>query len=74
MEYPSKAYNVKIVREPGKDPLTGIYYEKEEQSFIIEAPNLLAAYLKSQKADTIVFRGQLRRTYIDGKEYFDERY
>lgn len=67
-------YKVKIIREPSNDPITGLFYEYAEQEFEIKAPNLFAAYVKSQRIDTIVFRGQLRRTFINGAEYFDERY
>lgn len=63
-----------MVREPGADPITGSFYERAEQSFDVEAPTQFAAYVKSQLANSIVFRGQLRRTFIDDEEYFNDHY
>ena len=68
------SFRVKVVREPGNDPITGFFYDLEEQEFEIEALNKLEAYNKSLQTDTISFRGQLRRTFIDGEEYFDPRH
>lgn len=74
MDAINKTYRIKVVREPGNDPITGTFYERAEQEFDVEAPTPLAAFIRSQIKDTIIFRGQLRRTFINGEEYFDERY
>lgn len=74
MEPIIKTYSVKVVREPSKDPLTGQIVEYDEQTFEIDAASAKAAYSLSQFVCTLRFSGQLRRTFINGQEYFDERY
>ncbi|GAB3710155.1 hypothetical protein GCM10027592_46890 [Spirosoma flavus] len=74
MESIINTYQVKVVREPGYDPSASVFYDYAEQEFEVEATSILAAYLKSEKESTLPFRGQLRKTFINGKEYFDERY
>lgn len=69
----AKTYFVKVIREPGPEPITGNFYGRAEEDLEIEAPTITAAYRKSQILSTLCFRGQLRRTYINGTEYFDER-
>lgn len=72
MEPIVKAYNVKVVREPGANPLTGQLIGYDEQTFEVDATSVQAAYSLSHLVCTLRFSGQLRRTFIDGEEYFDE--
>ncbi|MFD2574632.1 hypothetical protein ACFSUS_28630 [Spirosoma soli] len=74
MEPIVKTYSVKVVREPGENPLTGQPMEYDEQSFEVDATSVKAAYFLSHLVCTLRFSGQLRRTFINGQEYFDERY
>jgi hypothetical protein len=74
MEPIIKTYSVKVVREPGENPLTGEFVEYDEQSFDLDATSVRAAYSLSHLVCTLRFSGQLRRTFVDGHEYFDERY
>ncbi len=74
MEPIIKTYSVKVVREPGNEPITSIFYEYAEQEFEVEATSFQSAFQLSQLLCNIKFRGQVRRTFIDGREYFDERY
>lgn len=74
MEPIIKTYSVKVVRNPGENPLTGQFVEYDEQSFDIDATSVRAAYSLSYLVCTLQFSGQLRRTFINGNEYFNERY
>ncbi|GAB3688526.1 hypothetical protein GCM10027592_03570 [Spirosoma flavus] len=74
MESIIKTYKVRVVREPGENPLTGEFSAFDEQSFDVEATNVQTAYSLSQLVCTLHFRGQLRRTFINGEEYFDKHY
>lgn len=74
MEPLIKVFLVKVVREPGHDPVTGIFYNYAEQDLIIEATNKKSALIISQLISTLTFKGQLRRTFIDGEEYFSEQF
>ena len=74
MEEIPKTYYIKVVRESGENPLTGQYMNYGEQSFEVDAISIKAAYSLSHLICTLPFKGQLRRTFIDGEEYFDERY
>ncbi len=74
MEPIIKTYTVKVLREAGNDPITGEFVEYGEQSFNVDATNSKAAFSLSYFVCTLRFLGQLRRTFINGKEYFDERF
>ena len=74
MEPIIKTYSVKVIREPGDNPLTGQFVGYDEQSFEVDANSIRAAYSLSHLVCTIKFSGQIRRTYINGEEYFDERF
>jgi hypothetical protein len=67
-------YTVQVVREASPDPLTGKLYEYAEQTFDVEADRPQGAYKLANRICTLHFCGQLRRTFIDGAEHFDERY
>jgi hypothetical protein len=67
-------YNVKIIREAGGNPFTGQVVGYAEQSFEIDAIDIKAAYSLSYLVCTLKFSGQIRRTFINGEEYFNERY
>lgn len=69
-----KSYKVLVVRESGKDPITGVYYEETEELLDIDATSPQSALSVSYILCTIPFRGQARRTYIDGKEYFSDKF
>jgi hypothetical protein len=69
-----RTYHVKVVREAGPNPITGECWPYEEQEMNIDAISRQAAFVISELMHTLTFRGQLRRTFIDGEEYFDERY
>lgn len=68
------AYVVKIVREPGADPITGKMYERLEEDINIDATSPEAAVSIAHALTTIPFRGQLIRVFVDDKEFFDERF
>ncbi len=74
MEPIVKTYLVKVVREPGNEPISGMFYDCDEQEFEVDTTSLLSAYQLSHLVCDIPFRGQMRRTFIDGEEYFDKRY
>lgn len=74
MEPIVKTYLIKVVREPGNEPINGVFYDHVEQEFEVNATSLLSAYKVSHLICDIPFRGQMRRTFIDGEEYFDEGY
>lgn len=61
-----KTYQVKIVREPGDEPITGQFYEYAEEELEDDATSKLNAFKISQLVCSIPFRGQIRRTFIDG--------
>lgn len=69
-----KAYRIKIVREPGADPLTGELYPMDKEEFFVEAASIRAAYVQAMANFKMNVKGQLLRFFIDGEEYFDERY
>ncbi|GAA4416294.1 hypothetical protein GCM10023187_47600 [Nibrella viscosa] len=68
-----KTYSVVVIREPGPDPLTGEVIGYADEQLTIDATSRQAAYELAQVFATLTFRGQQRRTFIDGKEHFDER-
>lgn len=74
MEQIIKTYNIKVVRESSENPFTRQVVEYEEQSFEVDATSPKAAYSLSHFICTLQFSGQLRRTFIDGQEYFDDRF
>ena len=74
MEPIIKTYTVKVIRESGENPLTGQSVSYDEQSFDVDATSVRSAYSLSHLVCTIQFTGQLRRTLINGEEYFDEQY
>jgi len=67
-------YAVRVVREAAPDPITGKFYEYAEQTFDVEADSPQGAYKVANWVCTLHFSGQLRRTFINGAEHFDERY
>lgn len=67
-------YNVIVIREAGNDPLTGSYFENAQEEMQIEAETEYEAYQTSQRKCSLPFFGQVRRTFIDGKEYFNPRF
>lgn len=69
-----REYKVNILREPGDDPLTGEFYPFEHEELNIEATSEKSAYDIACTIFKMKVRGQLLRFFIDGKEYFDERY
>lgn len=69
-----KTYRVKIVREAGSGPVSGQFYNYAEQEMDIDATTPKNAYQVSLLACEIPFRGQIRRTFIDGEEYFNEEF
>lgn len=74
MEPMVKTYCVKVVREAGIEPISGQFYGYSEQEINIEATSPKNAYQVSHLVCDIPFRGQVRRTFIDGAEYLDERF
>lgn len=74
MEPIIKTYSVKVIREAGENPLTGQYISYDEQAFNLEATSIRSAYSLSRSVCTLQFTGQLRRTFVNGEEYFDERF
>lgn len=69
-----KEYKINIVREPGADPLTGEFYPFEHEELCIEATSAKSAYDIASATFKMKVRGQLLRFFIDGEEYFDERF
>ncbi|GAB2546668.1 hypothetical protein [Spirosoma aerophilum] len=69
-----KTYLIKVVREAGKEPLSGAFYEYTEQEFEVDASSMKSAYQLSYLVCDIPFRGQIRRTLINGEEYFNEEF
>lgn len=67
-------YFVKVIRELGTDPVTGEFVDRAEQNFEITAISTQEAYRKSHFLTSIQFKGQLRRTFINGSEYFNNRF
>lgn len=67
-------FKVKVVREPGANPVTGQFVEYSEQELEIEADTLQAAHKLADYLCTLSFSGQVRRTFINGKEHLDERF
>ncbi len=68
-----KTFNIKVVREAGTGPL-GDYLEAASEEFQVEAKNEQEAYKQSMLLCSLKFRGQLRRTFINGVEHFDARF
>ena len=68
-----RKFDVTVVREAGSDPMTGKYLERGQEEMQIEAANENEAYSISQRKSSLPFFGQIRRTFIDGEEYFDPR-
>lgn len=68
-----KSYKVLVIREGGDDPITGEYYEETEEFLEIDATSPQSALSISYALCTIPFRGQVRRTYIDGQECFSDK-
>ncbi|GAB3194067.1 hypothetical protein ABID22_000344 [Pontibacter aydingkolensis] len=69
-----KEYIVNIIREPGEDPLSGEFYPFEHEELKIEATSIKSAYDIACAIFKMKVRGQLLRFFIDGKEYFDDRF
>ena len=67
-------FNVMVIREAGPDPMTSEFLSGDQEDLSIEAVNVEEAFRRSQVMSTLKFRGQIRRTFIDGEEYFDSRY
>lgn len=67
-------YYIKIIRESGKDPLTNENYCEESQELEIIADNVEEAIKESYKYCTIVFRGQIRRTLVNGEDFYNEKF
>lgn len=67
-------YKVKVIRESGADPLTGEIYERLEEDITIDATSPETAVSTAHVLTTISFRGQLMRVFVDGEEFFDERF
>lgn len=74
MQTASYTYNVRVVREASADPIAGQVYDYAEQSFIIGAESPQLAHRLANRLCTLTFRGQIRRTFINGEEHFDESY
>lgn len=70
----TEVFKVRVVREEGPSPVTGEVYPYEEEELKIEATSPQMAFEISMMISKIKFRGQLRRTFINGEEYFDERH
>lgn len=64
-----KTYNVLVIREEGLEPMSGVLLSKATEQLQIEAVSTNDAYKQSLTRSTITFRGQTRRTIIDGTEY-----
>lgn len=73
-EIKSTEFEVLVIREAGADPLTGTYLEEARETLKITASDRQEALKKSLFLSKLSFRGQMRRTFIDGQEHFDERY
>lgn len=67
-------YTVKVVREAGADPITDSMYERAEEDITVDAISRDAAVSIAHMLTTIPFRGQLMRVFVDGEEFFDERF
>lgn len=65
-------FEVTVIREAGLDPMTGTYLGQARETLKIYATNRQEVYKKSLFLTKIPFRGQLRRTLIDGQEHLDE--
>ncbi len=65
---------MKVVRKPGNEPITGVFYDYAEQEFEVDATSVQAALTMSHIVCTLPLRGQFVRTFINGEECFDERY
>lgn len=70
MESIIKTYDVRVIREAGEDALTGLSLERGEESFQVDATSARAAFQMSYLVSSLRFTGQLRRTFVDGREYF----
>jgi hypothetical protein len=66
-----RTYTVVLMREAGKDPLTGIWLDYAEDHLTIYAPDKQRAYQIGSLVSDLSFRGQIKRVIIDGTEYFD---
>ncbi len=67
-------YVVKVLREPGVDPLTGQFTPQCEELLTIGAESQDAAYRQSFRRSTLKFSGQVRKIFIDGVEYVNPRF
>jgi hypothetical protein len=67
-------YLIKVVREASNDPITGIFLKGEEETLTISATSEHEAYKQSLKKSNILFKGQMRKTFINGNEYFNPRF
>lgn len=65
-------YQVKVVREKGPNPVTGQMVEYAEEELDVEADTPQAAHLTADQICTLPFFGQIRRTFINGIEHFNE--
>lgn len=74
MQAVPQTYIVRVVREAGPNPISGKFYEYAEQTFNVKANSPQDAYKLANRICTLHFCGQLRRTFINGMEHFDERY
>jgi hypothetical protein len=66
-------YKIKVVREPGSDPVYGTLLEYAEEVFDVEANSTQEAHLLSYRICTLPFFGQIRRTYINEIEHLNEK-
>ncbi len=64
-------YHIKVVRVAG-GLLEWLPFATEE--FTVEARDKQEAFIKSQLLSTLKFRGQERRTYVNGELYLDLHY
>jgi len=67
-------YRVTIKREAGKDPLTGTFLDESMEELVINALSEGEAVRKSFTLSKLKFAGQIRRTFVNGEEYFDPRF
>jgi hypothetical protein len=65
---------IKIVREPGPSGVGSEWMPYGEEYITVKAENEDKAFRLSHMHSKLPFRGQLRRTFINGIEYSDPRY
>jgi hypothetical protein len=69
-----KTYTITVIRVAGKCPSTGQFMDEASETLSIDADNEDQAFRLSQVKSKLSFRGQDRRTLVNGVEYFDPKH